>query len=74
MWLNDLMQQAWMNIVLRMNRRKEILNKNVTKQSRSKKTRKRNTFSIQTIFMFNVHSYMIRLIIDVQLSCNQCER
>jgi hypothetical protein len=74
MWLSDLMQQAWMNIVLRMSRRKKILDKNVTKQSRSKKARKTNTFSIQTIFMFNVHSYMMRLMIDVQLSCNQCER
>ncbi len=74
MWLSDLMQQAWMNIALRMSRRKEILNRNVTKQSRSKKARKTNTFSIQTIFMFNVHSYMMRLMIDVQLSCNQCER
>jgi hypothetical protein len=53
-----------------MNRRKEILDKNVTKQSRSKKARKTKTFSIQTIFMFNVHSYMMRLMIDVQLSCN----
>jgi hypothetical protein len=59
-----------MNIALRMNRRKEILNKNVTKQSRSKKARKTNTFSIQTIFMFNVHNYIMRLMIDVQLSCN----
>ncbi len=74
MWLSDLMQQAWMNIVLRMNRREEVLNRNVTEQSRSKKARKTSTFSIQTIFMFNVHSYMMRLVIDVQLSCNQCER
>jgi hypothetical protein len=74
MWLSDLIQQAWMNIALRMNRRKEVLNKDVTEQSRSKKTRKTNTFSIQTIFMSNVHSYMMRLMIDVQLSCNQCER
>ncbi len=74
MWLNDLMQQAWMNIALRMSRREEVLNRNVTKQSRSKKARKTSTFSIQTIFMFNVHSYMMRLMIDVQLSCNQCER
>jgi hypothetical protein len=74
MWLSDLMQQVWMNIVLRMNRRKEVLNKDVTEQSRSKKARKTSTFSIQTFFMFNVHSYMMRLMIDVQLSCNQCER
>jgi hypothetical protein len=74
MWLNDLMQQAWMNIILRMSRREEVLNKNVTKQSRSKKARKTSTFSIQTFFMFNVHSYMMRLVIDVRLSCNQCER
>jgi hypothetical protein len=74
MWLNDLMQQVWMNIALRMSRREEVLDKNVTKQSRSKKARKTSTFSIQTFFMFNVHSYMMRLIIDVQLSCNQCER
>jgi hypothetical protein len=60
-----------MNIALRMNRRKEILNKNVTKQSRSKKARKTSIFSIQTFFMSNVHSYMMRLMIDVQLSCNQ---
>ncbi len=74
MWLSDLMQQAWMNIALRMSRRKEVLDRNVTKQSRSKKARKTSTFLIQTIFMFNVHSYMMRLMIDVQLSCNQCER
>jgi hypothetical protein len=74
MWLSDLMQQAWMNIALRMSRREEVLDKNVTEQSRSKKARKTSTFSIQTIFMSNVHSYMMRLMIDVQLSCNQCER
>ncbi len=74
MWLSDLMQQTWMNIALRMSRREEVLDRNVTKQSRSKKARKTSTFSIQTIFMFNVHSYMMRLMIDVQLSCNQCER
>jgi hypothetical protein len=74
MWLSDLMQQAWMNIALRMSRRKEVLDKNVTEQSRSKKARKTNTFSIQTFFMFNVHNYMMRLMIDVRLSCNQCER
>ncbi len=74
MWLSDLMQQAWMNIALRMNRREEVLDRNVTKQSRSKKARKTSTFSIQTIFMSNVHNYMMRLMIDVQLSCNQCER
>jgi hypothetical protein len=74
MWLSDLMQQVWMNIVLRMSRREEVLDRNVTEQSRSKKARKTSTFSIQTIFMSNVHSYMMRLMIDVQLSCNQCER
>ncbi len=70
MWLSDLMQQAWMNIVLRMSRREKILDRNVTEQSRSKKARKTSTFSIQTIFMLNVHSYIMRLMIDVQLSCN----
>ncbi len=59
-----------MNIVLRMSRREEVLNKNVTKQFRSKKTRKTNKFSIQIIFMFNVHNYIMRLIINVQLLRN----